>query len=175
MAVVARVVAFIVGCAVWLAVSNAISQPLAGAAQQLATGVIAAVGAFVVTWLFARWDKLRLCDVGANVGINGPGYAHAQTGSTGDFGVFASVSATAGSALPAIAVINADAGAQIMRSSAILSDGPERPGLALVTLIFSCACSPIGGFACAGSFSFEEHTVLITRFSTTCSLSHPAP
>jgi hypothetical protein len=62
---VARVVAFIVGCAVLLAVSNAISQTLIGTARQLATGAIAAIGAFALTWLFTRRDKLALADVGA--------------------------------------------------------------------------------------------------------------
>jgi membrane protease YdiL (CAAX protease family) len=63
--VVVRAVTFIVGCAVLLAVSNAVSQSLAVTARPLATGAIAAVGAFALTWLFARWDKLRLADVGA--------------------------------------------------------------------------------------------------------------
>ena len=67
MGVVARVVAFIVDCAVWLAVGNAITQPLAGAARPLATAAIAAAGAFVLTWLFTRWDKLCLSDVGAKL------------------------------------------------------------------------------------------------------------
>jgi membrane protease YdiL (CAAX protease family) len=62
---VARVVAFTVGCAILLAVSNSVTQPLADARRQLATGTIAAVGGFALTWLFTRWDKLRLTDVGA--------------------------------------------------------------------------------------------------------------
>ena len=65
MAVVARAVAFIVGCAVLLAVSNAVAQPLVGTSRQLVTGATAAAGTFALTWLFTCWDKLSLADVGA--------------------------------------------------------------------------------------------------------------
>src|SRR5438128_3696240 len=62
-----RVVLFMVGCAVILAAASPIGSKLHGKWQEVVTGTLASLGAFGLTVLFVRWEKLRLADVGTAI------------------------------------------------------------------------------------------------------------
>jgi len=62
-----RVVLFVIGCAVALAAASPIGSKLAGKWPELVTGTLASLGAFGLTVLFVRWEKLSLADVGAAI------------------------------------------------------------------------------------------------------------
>src|SRR5205823_5785445 len=64
-----RVILFVIGCAVILAAASPIGSKLPGKWTELVTGTLASLGAFGLTVLFVRWEKLSLADVGA--AING--------------------------------------------------------------------------------------------------------
>src|SRR5947207_2141594 len=64
-----RVILFVIGCAVILAAASPIGSKLSGKWTELVTGTLASLGAFGLTVLFVRWEKLSLVDVGA--AING--------------------------------------------------------------------------------------------------------
>src|SRR5438132_4522474 len=66
--VLARVVLFLLSCAVVLAATAPLSAGLRGNWQELSIGTIASFGAFALTLLFVRWEKIRMEDVGAAVG-----------------------------------------------------------------------------------------------------------
>ena len=63
-----RGVFFIVGCAIVLAVIAPLARGLPGLWKELAAGVLGSVGAFALTALFTRWERLRLGNVGAAPG-----------------------------------------------------------------------------------------------------------
>ena len=64
-----RVIFFVIGCAVILAAASPIGSKLPGKWTELVTGTLASLGAFGLTVLFVRWEKLSLADVGT--AING--------------------------------------------------------------------------------------------------------
>ena len=61
----ARVVLFIISCAVLVAVAAPFGTKLPGHWPEVVIGTVAALGALVLTALFVRWEKLRIEDVGA--------------------------------------------------------------------------------------------------------------
>ena len=62
-----RVVVFVIACAAILASASPIGSKLRGKWPELVTGTLASLGAFGLTVLFVRWEKLRLADVGAAI------------------------------------------------------------------------------------------------------------
>lgn len=69
---VGRVMVFVFACAFMLAVLNPVMSRFSGTQKSLAVGTIAAVGVFVLTILFTRWDSLQLAAVGANIERRSP-------------------------------------------------------------------------------------------------------
>jgi membrane protease YdiL (CAAX protease family) len=65
--IVARIMAFLIGCAFMLVVLGPLMSRFAGMQKSLAVGTVATLGAFALTILFARWDRLPLAAIGANV------------------------------------------------------------------------------------------------------------
>jgi membrane protease YdiL (CAAX protease family) len=65
MRVAVRVLLFVLTCAVVLAIVAPLTVSLSGKWRELAIGVLAAAGAFALTLLFAKWDRIRVADVGA--------------------------------------------------------------------------------------------------------------
>jgi uncharacterized protein len=66
--VLGRVLLFMCSCAVVLAATAPIAASLRGSWPELAIGTVAGLGAFALTMLFVRWEKLRMVDVGAALG-----------------------------------------------------------------------------------------------------------
>jgi membrane protease YdiL (CAAX protease family) len=64
-AALGRAVLFMVSCAVILAVASPIGSKFPGTWPELIAGTLASLGAFALTLLFVRWEKLSLADVGA--------------------------------------------------------------------------------------------------------------
>lgn len=64
---VVRVLLFIVVCAIVLAVVMPLTASLHGLVSEFASGAIAAAGAYVLTFLFARWDGVPISSVGARL------------------------------------------------------------------------------------------------------------
>jgi hypothetical protein len=64
---VCRVLLFVVCCAVILAAVSPVGSKLAGKWPEVVTGALASLGAFGLSVLFARWEGLRLADIGAAV------------------------------------------------------------------------------------------------------------
>ena len=62
--VLGRVVLFMFGCALVLAVAAPLMPKLAGRWPEFVLGTIASLWAFALTVLFVRWERLRLADVG---------------------------------------------------------------------------------------------------------------
>ena len=62
-----RAVLFIIACAVILAAASPIASKLSGKWPEVFTGTLASLGAFSLTVLFVRWEKLRLADVGVAI------------------------------------------------------------------------------------------------------------
>jgi hypothetical protein len=60
-----RVLLFFLICAFLLVAAGSICSKLPRQVSQVALGSITSVATLIVTWLFIRWDKLRLRDVGA--------------------------------------------------------------------------------------------------------------
>lgn len=60
-----RVALFFLSCAVVLAVTVPLTRKVDGPWQSLVAGTIASLGAFVLTVLFVKWERLRLENVGA--------------------------------------------------------------------------------------------------------------
>lgn len=60
-----RVVLFILGCAFVLAATAPLTRALPGLWPDLVLGTVASLGAFGLTVLFVRWERLHLEDVGA--------------------------------------------------------------------------------------------------------------
>jgi hypothetical protein len=60
-----RVFLFLLSCALLLAVAAPFCSRLPGQAAQVALGSTTTAATFLLTWLFVRWEKLRLRDVGA--------------------------------------------------------------------------------------------------------------
>ena len=60
-----RVVLFSLGCAFVLAATAPLTRALPGLWPDLVLGTVASLGAFGLTMLFVRWERLRLEDVGA--------------------------------------------------------------------------------------------------------------
>jgi membrane protease YdiL (CAAX protease family) len=60
-----RVVLFVLACAFVLAAMSPLTRQLPGRWSDLALGTVAGLGAFALTALFVRWERLRLEDVGA--------------------------------------------------------------------------------------------------------------
>jgi membrane protease YdiL (CAAX protease family) len=65
--VLGRVALFIVACAVVLAAVSPIAAKMPGRWPELLTGLLSSLGAFALTLLFVRWERLNLDDVGAAV------------------------------------------------------------------------------------------------------------
>ncbi|HEX3070461.1 MAG TPA: type II CAAX endopeptidase family protein [Thermoanaerobaculia bacterium] len=65
--VLLRVVIFIVACAVVLAAVSPIAAKMPDKWPELLTGLLASLGAFALTLLFVRWERLRLDDVGTAI------------------------------------------------------------------------------------------------------------
>jgi membrane protease YdiL (CAAX protease family) len=63
----ARVLLFFVDCAAVLAGTAPLAPRGSGATAGLFIGTVASLGAFVLTFLFVRWEGLRLSDVGASL------------------------------------------------------------------------------------------------------------
>jgi membrane protease YdiL (CAAX protease family) len=55
------------GCAVMLATAAPVAARVSGMWSQFLTGALASIGAFALTVLFVRWDRLSLADVGAAI------------------------------------------------------------------------------------------------------------
>jgi hypothetical protein len=72
MAVVGRVGLFIVACAVMVAVAAPFGTKLPGHWPEVVIGTIAAFGAFALTAVFVRWEKLRMDDIGATPDVRSP-------------------------------------------------------------------------------------------------------
>ena len=64
-AALGRVVLFMVSCAVILAVASPIGSKFPNQWSELIIGTLGSLGAFILTVLFVRWEKLSLADVGA--------------------------------------------------------------------------------------------------------------
>src|SRR5258705_405949 len=65
---VGRAMLFMVSCAVILAMASPIGAKLHGHwPEEVVTGTLASLGAFGLTLLFVRWERLRLADVGAAI------------------------------------------------------------------------------------------------------------
>ena len=64
-AVVLRALVFIIACAVSSAVVNPFTRGLSGRWPEFVVGLIGSLWAFALTWLFVRWDRVSLGDVGA--------------------------------------------------------------------------------------------------------------
>ena len=62
-----RVVLFMIGCAVLLAVVSPTGSRLPGKWPEVVTGTLATLGAFGLTIVFVRWEKLGLADAGAAI------------------------------------------------------------------------------------------------------------
>jgi membrane protease YdiL (CAAX protease family) len=63
-AVLGRVILFLFSCALLVAVASPIAKRIA-LAPEVTVGVLAGLGAFALTLLFARWDRVSLSDTGA--------------------------------------------------------------------------------------------------------------
>jgi membrane protease YdiL (CAAX protease family) len=63
--IIGRVLLFMFACAFTLAAAAPFIPKLSGKCSELCLGVAASLAAFVLTFLFVRWDGLRLTDVGA--------------------------------------------------------------------------------------------------------------
>ena len=55
-----------------LVVLGPVMSQFVGMQKSLAIGTVAALGAFLLTILFTRWDRLRLAAVGANIEWRSP-------------------------------------------------------------------------------------------------------
>jgi uncharacterized protein len=64
---VVRVALFMMSCAVVLATVGPLMPGVTGQWSQAAVGVASALGAFLLTALFSRWDQIKLKDVGAAI------------------------------------------------------------------------------------------------------------
>jgi membrane protease YdiL (CAAX protease family) len=62
-----RAVLFMVGCAVLLAIASPIGAKFSGKWQEIVTGTLGSLGAFGLTILFVRWERLSRSDVGAAI------------------------------------------------------------------------------------------------------------
>ena len=62
-----RAMLFMVGCAVILAMASPVGAKLSGQWPEVVTGVLGSLGAFGLTLLFVRWERLSLADVGAAI------------------------------------------------------------------------------------------------------------
>lgn len=65
--VLSRVALFMLGCALMLAAAAPVVARVSGKWSQFLTGTLASIGAFALTALFVRWERLRLADVGAAI------------------------------------------------------------------------------------------------------------
>jgi membrane protease YdiL (CAAX protease family) len=65
--VLVRVALFMVACAVVLAAVSPIAAKMPGKWPELLIGLLASLGAFALTLLFVRWERLSLDDVGAAI------------------------------------------------------------------------------------------------------------
>jgi membrane protease YdiL (CAAX protease family) len=68
----ARVTLFMFSCAVVLAAVAPIAKKLPGKWLEFVIGTVASLGAFALTALFVRWERLRLKDVGAAADAGSP-------------------------------------------------------------------------------------------------------
>jgi membrane protease YdiL (CAAX protease family) len=65
--VLGRVVLFILGCAVMLATAEPVAARVSGKWSAFLTSTFASIGAFALTALFVRWERLSLADVGVAI------------------------------------------------------------------------------------------------------------
>jgi membrane protease YdiL (CAAX protease family) len=70
--IVVRVLLFVVACALVLAVVAPITATFSGKVREMVTGVTAGAAAFVLTVLFATWDRIGLGSIGAAIKIRSP-------------------------------------------------------------------------------------------------------
>ncbi len=70
-----RVLLFFLICAFLLAVAAPFCSRLPGQVSHVALGSTTTVATFLVSWLFVRWDKLRLRDIGAAPNLQSMGRA----------------------------------------------------------------------------------------------------
>ncbi|QNI38301.1 CPBP family intramembrane glutamic endopeptidase [Edaphobacter albus] len=65
----ARVLLFFAACAVLLIVASSYMPKRPAFAPQIALGIVTSIATWFLTWIFCRWDGIRLKDVGATFRI----------------------------------------------------------------------------------------------------------
>lgn len=110
------------------------------------------------------------CSAGARIGSIGFAIAHSEPVEL--FGVFASWGAFAGSLPPPeFEILSANATVSITRTETVLTEGPVRPGLALITWMAPERCPVNSNAGCLGVLQFGQHSVSVFNLGTECSFT----